>query len=102
MRARTAAERDWGATTAAAPHEQAARRPSGRLGAFRSPAYRLYWIGQLTTNAGSWLQIVASGWLVLELTNSAAALGLNAAFQAVPILALSLVGGVIADRVDRY
>ena len=73
-----------------------------RFGAFQWPAYRLFWIGQVATNAGSWLQIVASGWLVLELTDSPAALGLNAAFQAVPILALSLVGGVIADRVDRY
>src|ERR671933_1093209 len=100
MRARTgtAAEQDW----ARAPTEQARPHGASRLGAFRSPAYRLYWLGQLTTNAGSWLQIVASGWLVLELTDSPAALGLNAAFQAIPILALSLVGGVIADRIDRY
>jgi MFS family permease len=81
---------------------QARAGTTDRLGAFRWRAFRLYWLGQLTANAGAWLQIVASGWLVLELTNSPAALGLNAAFQAVPILALSLVGGVIADRIDRY
>src|ERR671933_841367 len=100
MRARTgtAAEQDWARAATEQPHKHAA----GRLGAFASPAYRLYWLGQLTTNAGSWLQIVASGWLVLELTDSPAALGLNAAFQAVPILALCFVGGVIADRIDRY
>ena len=102
MQARTAAEREWAGSAASAQQELVAAHSTSRLGAFRSPAYRLYWIGQLTTNAGSWLQIVASGWLVLELTDSPAALGLNAAFQAVPILALSLVGGVIADRIDRY
>jgi MFS family permease len=102
MQVRTAAERDWAAGGVSAASEPARPHAASRLGAFRSPAYRLYWIGQLTTNAGSWLQIVASGWLVLELTDSPAALGLNAAFQAIPILALSLVGGVIADRIDRY
>jgi MFS family permease len=102
MQARTAAEGEWAAGAVSAAGEEARPYAGGRLGAFRSPAYRLYWIGQLTTNAGSWLQIVASGWLVLELTDSPAALGLNAAFQAIPILALSLVGGVIADRIDRY
>lgn len=48
------------------------------------------------------MQLVATGWLVLQLTDSPAALGLNAAFQAVPILLWSVVGGVIADRFDRY
>src|SRR5215212_4947804 len=75
---------------------------SQRLAAFRFPNYRLYWAGQLATNVGSWMQIVATGWLVLELTDSPAYLGLNGAFLAVPILVFSLVGGVVADRVDRY
>lgn len=48
------------------------------------------------------MQIVATGWLVLQLTNSPAALGIVAGLQAVPILIFSLVGGLIADRVDRY
>jgi MFS family permease len=48
------------------------------------------------------MQIVATGWLVLELTNSPAALGIVAGLQAVPILIFSLIGGLIADRVDRY
>ena len=48
------------------------------------------------------MQLVATGWLVLGLTDSPASLGLNAAFQAVPILVFSLVGGVVADRLDRY
>jgi MFS family permease len=73
-----------------------------RLAAFQYPNYRLYWAGQLATNVGSWMQIVATGWLVLELTDSPAYLGLNGVFLAAPILVLSLVGGVLADRVDRY
>ena len=47
------------------------------------------------------MQATAQGWLVLELTDSAAALGLVAALQALPTLLLSVVAGVIADRVDR-
>jgi MFS family permease len=101
MRVRPAVARAWAIATPRGSSQAREHAPS-RLGAFHSPNYRLYWIGQLTTNAGSWLQIVASGWLVLELTDSPAALGLNAAFQAVPILALSFVGGVIADRLDRF
>jgi MFS family permease len=78
-------------------------RPSGaRLAAFRYAAFRLFWIGQLATNIGTWMQIVATGWLVLELTDSPAFLGLNAVFQGLPILACALVGGVVADRFDRY
>jgi MFS family permease len=72
------------------------------LTAFRYPNYVLFWIGQLTTNVGSWMQMVATGWLVVELTNSPATLGVNAAFQALTIVVFSMLGGVIADRVDRY
>lgn len=50
---------------------------------------------------GSWMQVTAQGWLVLDLTNSPAAMGLVSALQALPILVLSVFAGVIADRVDR-
>ena len=73
-----------------------------KLTAFRYPYYRLFWVGQLVTNVGSWMQVVATGWLVVQLTNSPALLGVNGAFQALPIILFSLIGGVIADRVDRY
>jgi MFS family permease len=75
---------------------------SGRFLAFQYRDFRLYWIGQTAGNVGTWLQIVATGWLVLELTDSPAYLGLNALFQALPLLVFSLAGGVIADRFDRY
>ena len=52
-------------------------------------------------STGGFLQTTAQGWLVLELTDSPAALGLVFALQALPILVLSAVAGVIADRVDR-
>jgi MFS family permease len=48
------------------------------------------------------MQTVATGWLIVQLTGSAADLGFNAAFQALPIIIFSLIGGVVADRVDRY
>ena len=56
-------------------------------------------------NAGSqiafWMQQVSQGWLVLELTESAFALGLLAFFRSIPMLLLSPIGGVLADRLDR-
>ncbi|HLH22908.1 MAG TPA: MFS transporter [Chloroflexota bacterium] len=73
-----------------------------RFAAFAYRNYRLYWIGQLLGNVGSWMQIVATGWLVLALTDSPASLGLTGALTALPLITLSLVGGVVADRVDRF
>src|SRR3954452_17282542 len=70
--------------------------------AFHYRNYVLFWIGQLVTNVGSWMQTVATGWLIIQLTNSPATLGFNAAFMALPIVIFSLLGGVIADRIDRY
>ncbi|HLG72694.1 MAG TPA: MFS transporter [Chloroflexota bacterium] len=81
--------------------EQAEPRSTG-LAAFHYPNYTWYWISQVTTNIGTWMMQVATGWLVLQITNSPASLGFNAAFQAGPILLFALVGGAIADRIDRY
>lgn len=63
--------------------------------------YRLYSSGQLISLTGTWMQRVAQDWLVLELTNSAAALGLITALQFGPSLVLGLWGGVLADRGDK-
>jgi MFS family permease len=79
-----------------------ARPPRGRsLRAFRNPNYRLYFFGQGISQIGSWLQRVAQSWLVLDLTDSPAALGIVTAAQFLPILILSLFAGVIADRLPR-
>ncbi|ACF45151.1 major facilitator superfamily MFS_1 [Prosthecochloris aestuarii DSM 271] len=69
--------------------------------AFRSRNFRLYFIGQIVSMIGTWLQMVAQGWLVLEMTGSAFWVGVTAAASSLPTLFLSLFGGVIVDRYDR-
>jgi MFS family permease len=63
--------------------------------------YRLFWFGQLISQAGTWMQDVALGWLVLELTDSAVALGLTMTIRFLPTLLFSLHGGVLADRLPK-
>jgi len=69
--------------------------------ALRHRNFRLFFIGQFISLAGTWMQVVAEGWLVLELTNSAFLVGLVSALESLPILLLTLYGGVLADRVDK-
>jgi MFS family permease len=71
------------------------------LPALRSRNYRLFVGGQVVSYSGSWLQTVAQGWLVLELSNSPFIVGLVPAVSTLPILLFTLYGGVIADRVNR-
>ena len=71
------------------------------LRALRNPQYRYFWLGNFLSNVGTWMQNVAQGWLVLELSNSAFWLGVVGFAASAPMLVFSLVGGVIADRVDR-
>ncbi|OGH11807.1 MAG: hypothetical protein A2857_04815 [Candidatus Levybacteria bacterium RIFCSPHIGHO2_01_FULL_36_15] len=63
--------------------------------------YKLYFTGQLISLIGTWLQIVAQGWLVLTLTHSAFWIGTIAALSTLPILVFSLFGGVIVDRFPK-
>ncbi len=63
--------------------------------------YRLYYIGQIISTSGTFMQSVAQAWLVLQLTHSGTALGITAALQFVPILILGPYGGVIADRFPK-
>lgn len=63
--------------------------------------YRVYFLGQLISLIGSWLQTVAQGWLVFELTKSAFMVGVVTALGFLPILLLSLIGGVIVDRFQK-
>lgn len=65
------------------------------------PNYRRYFAGQAVSLVGTWMQTIAQGWLVLELTGSGTALGLMAAAQFLPILLLAPYGGVLADRLDK-
>jgi MFS family permease len=73
----------------------------GWFRALRHADYRLFWTGNFVSNIGSWMQNVAQGWLVLQLTNSPFWLGLVGFAQQVPALIFSLLGGVIADRCAR-
>jgi len=63
--------------------------------------YRLLWSGNMVTQTGRWMQEVATGWLMLELTDSPAWLGLVGFTRGLPMLLLSLPAGVLADRIDR-
>lgn len=64
--------------------------------------YRLYYIGQIISTSGTWMQSLAQAWLVLQLTNSGTALGLVTALQCVPVLVLGPFGGIVADRFPKH
>jgi MFS family permease len=72
-----------------------------RLGALRHRDFRLFWIGQLVSQIGTWMQSVAQAWLVLELTKSPLQLGFVSALQFAPVLLLSPIGGVLSDRFPK-
>ena len=63
--------------------------------------FRIFWIGQAVSLTGSWVQIVAQGWLALELSNDPFIVGVVSAAGSFPVLVFSLYGGVIADRYDK-
>jgi MFS family permease len=69
--------------------------------ALRHRDFRLFLGGQLVSQCGTWVQTVAQGWLVLQLTDSALAVGVVTALGSLPILLFTLYGGVVADRVDK-
>ncbi len=63
--------------------------------------FRLYFIGQVVSVTGTWLNATASAWLVLRLSNSGFALGFNTALTFLPILLVGAFGGMLADRYDK-
>lgn len=63
--------------------------------------YRLFFIGQLISVTGTWMQTVAQSWLVLNLTNSGVDLGITVALQFLPMLLFGMWGGLLADRSDK-
>ena len=65
------------------------------------PNYRLYFVGQVVSLSGTWMQGVAQAWLVLDLTGSGTALGLVSSLQFLPVLLFGPLGGVLADRFDK-
>ena len=80
----------------------AARRFSSRTFAALSVRnFRLYFIGQLISVSGTWMQSVAQGWLILQITGSSVELGVAIALQYVPILIFGSYGGLVADRNEK-
>ena len=73
----------------------------GPFRAVRHPDFRRFLTGQGISLVGTWMQSIAQGWLVLELTRSAFAVGLTSTLATLPILFFTLYGGVVADRVDK-
>jgi MFS family permease len=63
--------------------------------------FRLYFIGQLISVSGTWMQSLAQGWLVLQLTGSSVDLGFAVALQYVPMLLFGSYGGLVADRYEK-
>jgi MFS family permease len=81
---------------------QAVGRLTNGFRALRVRNYRLFWLGQIISLSGSWMQTTAQAWLVLELTRSPFALGLVTTLQFLPIMLLSLFGGVLIDRFPKH
>src|SRR6202165_3796618 len=69
--------------------------------ALRHRNFRLFWFGQMISLIGTWMQSIGQAWLVLELTHSAWLLGIVGALQFLPVMFLSLFGGVLADRLPK-
>jgi MFS family permease len=86
---------------AAAENLSGSQRLVEALSALRHRNYRLYWCGQLSSVLAQNMEGVAQGWLVLEITESPLLLGVTGLAFAAPTIALTLLGGVIADRTDR-
>jgi len=78
--------------------ERAARRTFLSL---RTRNFRLYFLGQVVSGTGTWLQLVAQSWLVLSLTHSALAVGVTLAIQFTPMLLFGAWAGVLVDRLDK-
>src|SRR6201998_4632448 len=69
--------------------------------AFQYRDFRLMWFGACTSSIGTWMQIVAQGWLIYRLSHSSFLLGLDQFLAGIPIFLFTLIGGVVADRSER-
>jgi MFS family permease len=84
-----------------AVREQAPQRLPRMLRALRHADFRYFWFGNFLSNIGTWMQNVAQGWLVLDLSNSAWWLGVIGFAASAPMLLFTLFGGAIADNVNK-
>lgn len=80
---------------------QPVSKKTGPFAALQHRNFQLYFGGQLISNAGTWMQIIAQGWLVYQLSHSELALGIVGFASAIPSLLISPWGGVIVDRAPK-
>jgi MFS family permease len=76
-------------------------RQAATIGALRHRNFRLFIVGQFISLSGNWMQSVALGWLVLELTDSTLKTGLVTTLSSLPVLLFTLYAGVVANRIDK-
>jgi len=79
-------------------------KPVRNSGAFRAlsyPDYFWFWSSYFVSNVGSWMQSIAQGWLLFDLTGSPFYLGLFSSLRMVMLLSFFLLGGIMSDRIDR-
>jgi MFS family permease len=77
------------------------RRIPRTFAALGNRNYMLFFLGMLVSSAGTWMQIIAQGWLVYELTRSEWALGVVGFAAAIPAMLVSPWGGVLVDRISK-
>ncbi len=77
------------------------RTETTTFSAMRHRNFKLYFGGQLISNIGTWMQIIAQSWVVYQIGHSELILGLVAFASAIPVLLISPWGGVIVDRMPR-
>ncbi len=87
--------------TAMGPRRRSSTTGWAMFASMRERNYRLFFIGQIISTSGTWMQTVAQGWLVLRLSHSGTDLGVITAARFLPMMVLSPWGGLIADRLDK-
>jgi len=76
-------------------------RTTGAFRALSYPDYFWFWSSYFVSNVGSWMQSIAQGWLLFELTASPFYLGLFSSLRMVMLLSFFILGGILSDRIDR-
>jgi MFS family permease len=79
-----------------------ALRPTAPFASLRQRNFRLFITGQFVSLCGTWIQGVAQGWLVFQLSDSAFQVGLVSTLGSLPVLFFTLYGGVVADRIHKH
>ncbi|MEV5882665.1 MFS transporter [Streptomyces sp. NPDC052020] len=90
-----------GAASVPAPPTHDTPRKTSMFASLKVRNYRLFFLGQVVSNIGTWMQRIAQDWLVLSLTGSSAAVGVTTALQFLPMLLFGLYGGVLVDRLRK-